>query len=883
MPKPASEVFRDFVVPGDPASGVHHPLKADIREWAASIQGDGVTSIFPTRTAMQSAIAAGDVSQGQVVTAAGVPYIADSAATGMASAMWDIGINGVRAADRPQNAYIAAFHDHNSPRIVRLYSSADGIAWRLLNSLPLEYDAGIINGGNPVIAYRDGWFYMLVSYASLGNYDFRIYKTRDFTSFDGPYNCTAGPTPIGSATNPAPGGSVPANEIWGADMTFTPDGVMHVLISVPYGPERADVRGRMVGDRRMYRTVCTNLATLTFAAPTLEALPSGHAPRLYQSTTGPLVAPTYPLNHQTIAGAGYAGFEIGFAEQFQAAFPLDDLVIVPVAKGGSGFVDGEWVVGGPAYAEAITRIRAVRDANPGAVIEGVLWHQGEADRGGSAATYQSQMNALAGRFRSSIPELAGKPFVFGEIGRFVTGDTIGVNAILANAVAATTVAGLASSEGLTDRGDGLHFNAPSYRALGERYWREFRRLRGSVGSGATGVKRIIIIAGQSNAAGWSPYETPSMIDASITRTPSRWLMSVKDSTQQIIRVYNGADITGPWVFQETVGNPDYAIEGSSIVPRRLASGAVAWDLYTEGHNTLPDWVAAQRIMVYRGDTTTGGWGDIAPTWLKSTRGIRHGTPLNLGFEDPAAYRAFKGMAAVAAGGAVENNEQWNELLAGSRSIVPNPGAVYYVTAGNVTALTILPSSADEFYLAVLSTNPVAGINVVDNGQVVGAVNLGFGMSNNRLVRLVRREDTGRYHAEAGAGRPTFAANKNGTDQVIPAGTTTAVTFPNEVIDAGGFYSANGWTPPAGRYLIQAAVTFTGATTDQTNTLRLLRGATSIRRVLGRTVAGNNCLSLSAIVSANGTDRFSLDLNAPGTGDKTIGGAIDVTWFEGAPA
>lgn len=608
-----------------------------------------VPTQYPTRAALAAALPS--LPTGQIVTVDDVPYQVDPTATGMSSAMWDIGINGVRAVDRPLNAYIAAFHDHNSPRVIRIYSSADGKAWRLLNTLPLEYDAGVINGGNPVIAYRDGWFYMLVSFTSVGNYDFRIYKTRDFTSFQGPFNCNLGPTPVSSNTNPAPGGSVPANEVWGAEMVFTPTGEMHVFASIPYGPDITDIRGRTIGNRRTYRAKCNNLAALTFDAPQ------------------------------------------------------------------------------------------------------------------------------------------------------------------------------------------------------------------------------IVLPGGDN---WS------MIDASATRVPNGWLLNIKDSTKQTIRVYTGTSIEGPWSFQEEVANPSYAIEGSSIVPRRLSTGAVAWDMYAEAHNTIPDWIAAQQIMVYRGGISPAGWGAITPTWLKSTRGIRHGTPLNLGFEDPAAYRAFQRLATVAAGGAVETNEQWNELMSGARSIVPNPGAVYFVTGGTVTNLTILDSVADEFFLAVLSTNPVAGINIIDNGKVLGSVAIGFGVDNNRLVRFIRREDTGRYHAEIGAGRALFAANKNGADQVVPAGATTSITFPNEVLDAGGFFSGNGWTPPAGRYLVQGGVSFTGATTDQTNTLRLLRNGTSVRRVLSRSVAGSNCLTFSAVVTANGTDTFTIDLNAPGSGDKTVSGTPDVTWFEGVP-
>lgn len=626
-----------------------NPLSARERQLPALRSAKLAAIEYATRAEMHAD--ALNITAGSRTRAAGVDYVRDASATGMASALWDIGLNGFRAADRPQNAYIAAFHDHNSPRVIRIYTSTDGVAWGLLNTLPLEHDAGVINGGNPVIKWHDGWFYLLISFTSVGSWDFRIYKTRDFTSFVGPFNCNLGPTPISSNTNPAPGGSVPANEVWGADMVFTTDGQMHVWAAIPYGPNVLDIRGREIGNRRNYRAVCTNLETLTFSAPT------------------------------------------------------------------------------------------------------------------------------------------------------------------------------------------------------------------------------IVLPGGDN---WT------MIDPSLTRTPSGWLLNIKDSLKQTIRVYTGPSVTGPWTYQEEVDNPAYAIEGSSIVPRRLSTGAVAWDLYAEAHNTLPDWVAAQQIMVYRGSTALSGWGAITPTWLKSTKGIRHGTPLNLGFEDPAAYQAIQRVTAFAAGDATATNEQWNELLSGSRSIVPNQGAVYFVTGGNVTNLTILDSVADEFYVAVLSTNNVAGINIVDNGRVLGSVTIGFGMDNNRLVRFVKREDTGRFHAETGAGRPVFAANKNGTDQTISGSVTTAISFGNEVVDAGGFFSDSGWTPPAGRYFIQASVSFTGATTDQTNVLRLMRNGTSVRRMLGRSVAGSNCLTLSAIITANGSDTFSIDLNCPGGTSKAVSGSTDVTWFEGGP-
>lgn len=834
---------------------------------------------YPSRAALVSALPT--ISEGSTTLADGQPYVIDSTAVGMASAMWDIGIDGVRAPDRPLNAYVAAFHDHNSPRIIRLYSSTDGLAWRLLNSLPLEHDSGVINGGNPVLCYRDGWFWLLVSFTSVGNYDFRIYKTRDFSNWLGPFNCNLGPTPVSSNSNPAPGASVPCNQVWGVDMSFTPAGELHVRAALSYAADITDVRGRTITNKRIYRVVCTDLEALTFSAPVLEDIPSGHPTRLYQSTSGPLLAPTFPLNHQTIRQAGDAGLEMGFAERFCAAFELDDLIIIPCGKGGTGFIDGEWTAGGAAYTGAVGRIQAVIAAHPDAVVEGVLWHQGESDRGANT-NYQADLTSLITRLRSDIPALAGKPFVMGEIGRFVSPGSVDVNAIMHTIAGSVANTAVVSSEGLTDRGDALHFNAPSYRRLGTRYWDAFASLRGSVGSGGSPVKRIIVIAGQSNAVGQWTYTPPSMIDASVTRTPGDWLLNVKDSSQQTIRVYTGPSITGPWAFQEEVENTTYSIEGSSIVPRRLASGNVAWDLYCEGHNTIPDFIAAQRMMVYRGGTTPGGWGSVAPTYLRSTRGIRHGTPLNLGFEDPAAFDTFERFAATTSGDGVETSEQWVELLPGNRTRVPQNGQVLYITGGTVTNLTILDGPAEEFYVAVLSENVGAGIVVQAAGMSPVEVAIGFGQSNDRLVRFRKRDSTGRYYAEAGAAKAAFAVNKNASAQTVPAAAITLVTFGGVVLDVGAHFASNGWTPPAGRYLIQASISFTGASSGETNVLYLYRNETPIRRVFSGTYSGTNTITLSGIVTASGADTFTLRAEFPGAGDKTISGTPNITWFEGAP-
>ena len=829
---------------------------------------------YTTRQAMVADVA--NIPVGTRVRAAGVDYIRDASATGIRSALWDIGLNGFTSPDRAQNAYISAFHDLNSPRIIRLYSSVDGRAWRLLNSLALDADGVDINGGNPVIAYRDGWFYLLVSFTIVGSVDFRIYRTRDFTSFQ-QFNCTAGPTALSSSTVAAPGGSVPANEIWGADMSFDANGALDVFVTVPFAAEVTDAYGFAVGNRRVYRTRCTNLETMTFGAPVLEGYPAGHPPRTFQFSGTSNVAPTLPLNHLAIRAAGDAGLDVSFAELFTSAFPRDNLLFIPCGKGGSGFSNNEWTVGGAAYTATVARIQAAIAANPNAIVEGVLWHQGEADR--NFATYATQLASLINRLRTDIPQLAGKPFVLGEIGRFVSAGSVDVNAVI-NAIPGTIAnTGVASSLGMTDRGDALHFDSSSYRTMGARYWDRFKALRGSVGSDATARTRIIIIAGQSNSVGHWPYAFPSVIDASQTRTPTGYVHTVKDEILKRIRVYTRTTATGALTFQEMVSNDTYKIEGSAIVPRRLSDGAVRWDMFVEGHDTIEGNVRSQRMLVYPGGFTPTDWG--APEFLQSTNSIRHGTPLNLGFEDPAASRAFALLAAASTGDAAGVFPVEQQLSAGARSIVPQDGHIYHVIGTTATQLTILDGPADHFYVACLSANPLAGVQVLSSVASPTECIVGFGLSSDRLVRFQKRAN-GKYLPAAGSGGSAFAATKGGTEQVISGATLTVVTFGSEDFDVGNKFSGSAWTPAAGMYQLNVSVMFFGATSGATNSIRIRKNGVAIRQAQQASATGTVSLGLSCLVQAGGSDVFDVVVLLGGASSKTIAGAVENTWFEGAP-
>lgn len=623
---------------------------ADAMEAALRAEQAALRSVPEYSSRDQLVAALPQLPAGMRVRADGISYLVDPTATGMASAMWDIGADGVTTDDRPANAYVAGFHDMNSPRVIRLYSSTDGLAWRLLNDLPLEADGGTIYGGNPVIAYRDGWFYLLVSYVVRGVTDFRIYKTRDFTTFR-QFDCTAGAAAVNSATVPAPGASWPADEIWGAEMVFTPEGQMHVFLTINYGAPTTDAYGLEIGNRRIWRTVCTDLDAMTFSAPSL-VLPGG--------------------------------------------------------------------------------------------------------------------------------------------------DNMG------------------------------------------------------------------------------------MIDAAVTRTPGKWVFTVKNEFDKTIRVYDGPSVSGPWTFREVVSNPTYKIEGSCIVPRRLANGSAVWDMFFEGHDTIAENVRSRRMIAHRGATNPSAWGATAATFLQSSVGIRHGTPLNLGFEDPAAWRAFARFGAASAGASVPQAGIEQEMLAGNRSIVPQEGMVYLVTADTGTNLTVLDSPASHFYVACMSNNMVAGINVLPGSAMgAGGFTVGFGCDHWRLVRVSKRSN-GKFYAEGGGMSGAFAANKDGASQAVTAGSVTKVTFPAVDFAAGGSFSSSAWTPPAGRYRITVHLAFFGAGAGESVSARILKNGTAIRQSFVLAGSGTQTVAVTAIVTANGSDVFEAGILFDGSGSRTVAGAAENTWFEGAP-
>ncbi len=117
------------------------------------------------------------------------------------------------------------------------------------------------------------------------------------------------------------------------------------------------------------------------------------------------------------------------------------------------------------YDDAINRIKIAMSTG---TLKGIIWHQGESDRlTYTHETYLKELIELITRLRV----VAGNrelPFIAGELGYFVK-DTESFNKSLHQLPAMIKNTAVVSAEGLTHKGDELHFNSRSAELLGKRY------------------------------------------------------------------------------------------------------------------------------------------------------------------------------------------------------------------------------------------------------------------------------------------------------------------------------------------------------------------------------------------------------------------------------
>jgi len=143
------------------------------------------------------------------------------------------------------------------------------------------------------------------------------------------------------------------------------------------------------------------------------------------------------------------------------------VLIVPCAVGGTKidlWEPGKYdtITKTHPYDDAIVRLKKAKGLGE---IKGIIWHQGEGNK--TDTLYLKKLETLIGRFREEVGN-PGLPFIAGELGYFLGGQEMFNNNLqeLPNLVSNT---GVVSAEGLTHKGDDVHFDARSAELLGDRY------------------------------------------------------------------------------------------------------------------------------------------------------------------------------------------------------------------------------------------------------------------------------------------------------------------------------------------------------------------------------------------------------------------------------
>lgn len=135
--------------------------------------------------------------------------------------------------------------------------------------------------------------------------------------------------------------------------------------------------------------------------------------------------------------------------------------LVANAKGGSGI--DTWLKGGTYYSEAVKQTKIALKS--GGVLRGIIWHQGEANRG-QAEAYKGKIKQLITDLRVDLkqPDL---PVVVGQIGQWIS-DGAAFNTMILTVPSFIEHTACASTNDLQAL-DIWHFNTESILILGERY------------------------------------------------------------------------------------------------------------------------------------------------------------------------------------------------------------------------------------------------------------------------------------------------------------------------------------------------------------------------------------------------------------------------------
>lgn len=177
----------------------------------------------------------------------------------------------------------------------------------------------------------------------------------------------------------------------------------------------------------------------------------------------------------------FAGVNLAerFAQLYAETYDVE-VGLICCADGGTTLE--QWRPGGLLFDNAVNNARLAQRTS---TIAGVLWHQGEGDCAEHLyPTYAKRFGIMMAAFRKEL-DLYDVPFLVGALGDFLKDREVSphlalyphINAALRQIADENPMTGFVPAEGLTHKGDNLHFDSRSLYSFGERYFEVFQQLR----------------------------------------------------------------------------------------------------------------------------------------------------------------------------------------------------------------------------------------------------------------------------------------------------------------------------------------------------------------------------------------------------------------------
>ena len=165
-----------------------------------------------------------------------------------------------------------------------------------------------------------------------------------------------------------------------------------------------------------------------------------------------------------------ASFADEYAKHFQRPVGL-----IPCADGGTCI--SQWLPGEPNYDHAVMQAGlAMRSSR----LRAILWHQGESDclADEDVAAYSSRFMQVVSALRRDLGQ-PGLPVILGQLPQKMgeswktQGREVRLNRILDQLAREVSCCAIASSQGLTMKPDGAHFDSFACRELGKRFFQAY--------------------------------------------------------------------------------------------------------------------------------------------------------------------------------------------------------------------------------------------------------------------------------------------------------------------------------------------------------------------------------------------------------------------------